>query len=59
MHFPASLLALEGKVMDEVILPMGFQEIGFDVSRFAAGVYLWGYRDEIGRREVGRFAVQR
>ncbi len=53
------LLALDGKVMDEVIMPMGFQEIGFDVSRFPAGVYFWEYRDEIGRRETGRFEVMR
>lgn len=53
------LLTLDGKVMDEVIMPMGFQEIGFDVSRFAAGVYFWEYRDEIGRREAAKFEVVR
>lgn len=53
------LLALDGKVMDEVIMPMGFQEIGFDVSRFPAGTYFWEYRDEIGRHESGRFEVMR
>jgi hypothetical protein len=31
--------------------------IGFDVSRFPEGVYFWEYRDEIGRRETGRFEV--
>ncbi len=54
--FP-QFLVLAAKVMDEVIMPMGFQEIGFDVSRFPEGVYFWEYRDEIGRRETGRFEV--
>ena len=53
------LLALDGKVMDEVIMPVGFQEINFDVSRYSAGVYFWEYRDEIGRHEVGMFEVVR
>ena len=40
-------------------VPMGFQEIGIDVSRFPAGLYLWEYSSESGAREAGRFEVVR
>jgi hypothetical protein len=51
------LLALDGSVLDEVVMPMGFDEIDIDVSRFPAGIYLWEYLNASGVREVGRFAV--
>jgi hypothetical protein len=53
------LLALDGRVLDEVIMPMGFEEIDFDVSQFPAGVYLWEYLNARGVRDAGRFEVVR
>lgn len=53
------LRALDGRVMEELILPMGFKELTFDVSRYPAGMYLWEYKDAAGRREAARFEVMR
>ncbi len=53
------LIALDGRVMDEVILPMGFKEIDFDMSRYPAGMYIWEYKDANGKHEAARFEVLR
>jgi hypothetical protein len=53
------LLALDGKVMDEVFLPLGSREINVDVSRFGIGIYFWEYWNDSGRQEIRRFEVMR
>lgn len=53
------LLRLDGSVLDEIVLPLGFEKVEFDVSRFSSGMYLWEYLNEDGYREAGRFEVAR